>query len=156
MAEKQPLRRRVTPHFPFTLEIEEADGSKTLVSFRLAFGLNALTQFEEVTGLSFLTDLTPIFDTPNVKTITALFWVALIENHPEYDSFDGLQAVRSMIDFGSLKKVLVACIDAFILNTPKEQQERMKKVADAKRRALLGVATEDGAAPETQNTAPLA
>jgi hypothetical protein len=124
---KTPLRRRVTPSVPFTLQVEDAGGEKFTIGFQLAFDMNAFALVEEEIGLSMLTDIGEIFDNPTVKTITALLWAGIQEHHSEFEGKNGLRAVRNLVTFGQAKAVLTACVEAFLTQLPKEQADRLRE-----------------------------
>jgi hypothetical protein len=136
MPEKSAIRRRIVPSVPFTLSGED-EGGKFELSFRLAFDLNAFTEFEEVTGLNALSNMHAVWDAPTVGTITALFWAALLKNHAEdYAGPQGLREVRSLLTFADCKPAFKACIEAFISQLPPEKaaeiRKRQKDIAEGK------------------------
>ena len=129
---KSALRRRITPSVPFTLRVE--DGKDIFEqSFRLSFDLNAFVLFEDTVGVNLLQNLSSIFDSPSVTTLTALFWVAIQENHPEYAGEDGLQILRSNVTLSNLGDVRLACSQAFLAQLPAEQAAKIK--ADMEKQA---------------------
>lgn len=131
MSEKTPLRRRITPSVPFTLHVEDSDGSSFDQTFQLAFDLNAMAAFEEVTEINMLRNINKVLDSPSVSTLTALFWAALHVNHPEYAGHEGLSVVRSNITLGNAKAALKACVEAFLSQLPSEQVEKIRAAQKA-------------------------
>ena len=137
--EKSPLRRRITPSVPYTLSVENADGSTFEQSFKLSFDLNAITTFETVTGVSLLTNMGQILEQPSVATSTALFWVAILGNHPEWAGQEGLEILRSNITLDKLAGIRRACVDAFLTQLPKEKADAIRsKMAEAEKAAAEG------------------
>jgi hypothetical protein len=130
------LRARITPTVPFTLHVENADGSTFDSGFQIAFDCNAFTAFEEVTGINILRDLAVVFDKPNVRVLTALLWAGILLNHPQYDSPEGLRNLRANIGLANIPAIKEACTRAFLAQLPKEQSERLKKEADERAQAL--------------------
>jgi hypothetical protein len=130
---KSPLRQRITPSVPYTLDVEDLQG-KFALSFRLSYDLNAFCLVEEKLGKSMLTDLAAILDKPTVTTITVLLWAALQNNHGEYGGDDGLVAVRNLVTLPTLQPALAACVEAFLVQLPKEKQDEIRlkiKAAEA-------------------------
>lgn len=125
-----PLRRRNCPPTPFLLTIEDETGKQD-ISFQLAYDINALCLVEEVTGLSLLTDIQELFQTPNLRIATALFWAAIQKHHPDYEGLDGLRAVREMLSLSDMLPVLTKCCEAFVNQLPKEQAAKIRKAQEA-------------------------
>lgn len=134
------IRERIVPSVPFSISWEDETG-KNEVSFRVAFDLNAFTDFEEVTGLNALTDMGPVWDSPNIGTVTALLWAAIQLNHPEYVGTAGLRALRRLLTVADCKAAFKACIEAFISQLPPEKaaeiRKRQKDIAEGKEVAPL-------------------
>lgn len=131
MPDKSALRRRITPSVPFTLHVEDADGSVFEQSYLLAYDLNAMVAFEEVTGKNLFRQLGDILGDPSIANVSALLWAALLLNNPEYGEPGGLQAVRSNLTFPQLKPALEACMKAFVSQLPKDAGDQIKKNAEA-------------------------
>jgi hypothetical protein len=118
---KNALRRRITPFVPFSTMIENADGGKFEVNFKLSFDFNALALVEEKTGLNALSG--EVFSKPSARNTVVLFWAAIQENHPEYAGEEGLHAVGSLLGLGNAKDALSAVNAAFVASLPKDKQE---------------------------------
>lgn len=143
-----PLRRRLTPSVPFTLRVEDSDGSVFESSLRVAFDLNAFALYEDVTGINVLRDLGVVFDAPNVTILTALLWVGLRLYHPEYHGIQGLETLRANITLANVKDVKAACTTAFLAQLPKEQADKLRKQAEeAAAAAKAGVPAPNAQSP---------
>jgi len=127
MAEKSALRRRICPSVPFTLHVEDADGSSFDQSFRLAYDLNSMAAFDEITGKNLFRDLGTILDDPSIANVSALLWAALLLNNPEYAGRAGLEVVRANLSLTQLKPALEACCEAFVSQLPKETADALRK-----------------------------
>jgi hypothetical protein len=136
MSERPTLRRRITPSVPFTLTVEDTDGSKFSSSLRVAFDCNAFVAFEQETGINILRDLGVVFDRPNIRLLTALFWAGLQLNHPEYEGAEGLDVLRANIGLSNIKDIKEVCTKAFLLQLPKEQAARLEQEAAEKLKAV--------------------
>lgn len=131
MSEKTALRRRVTPSVPFTFEVEDANGDKFEQSFRLAYDLNAIALFEEVTGHNLLREIDVLFKNPSVTTITAMVWAGLQPYHADdFGSVEGLQIVRANLTLPQLTGALSKCIEAFLSQLPKEKADAIRKASE--------------------------
>lgn len=124
---KSNLRRRITPFVPFSTLVENADGGKFELNFKLSFNFNAMALVEEQTGLSMLTG--EIFSKPSAKHTTVLLWAAIQENHPEYAGQDGLETIGSILTLTSAKDALNAIQKAFVASLPKDKAEQLEKAA---------------------------
>jgi hypothetical protein len=131
MAKQHPhaaLRRRLVPSAPLMLTLAEDGGSTVTHAFRLSFDFNALARVEELTGLNVLSG--EIWAHLNPKTLGALFWGAILANHPEYNCEEGLEIVRSFMDAGNADQIAMAILDAFILSLPADKQAPMLKLKE--------------------------
>lgn len=120
-----PVRRRITPSVPFTLRVENQDGSSFELSLRLAFDFNALALVEEETGINALNG--EAFQKQNATVLSALLWAALQKHHPEYAGREGLEVVRTWLDLGNVTAVLDALTEAFLATMPKEKADILRK-----------------------------
>ncbi len=121
---KSNLRRRITPSVPFSTSVENADGGKFELNLRLSFNFNAMALVEEKTGMSMLTG--EVFQHPSAKNTTVLLWAALLENHPEYEGDEGLDAVGTYLNLTNAKDALAAIQAAFVASLPKSTAEQIK------------------------------
>lgn len=146
---KTALRKRIVPSVPLVLELEDADGAKFIRSFSLSFGMRAIAEIEERTGLSVLRG--EIWKKLNAKTIAVMFWAAALESHPEFDTGDdtGLQAIFSYLDVANIGMVGDKLWESFFASLPARRQEEI--LANAKRDGAQGdapdptkAAAEDG------------
>ena len=119
-----PLRRRIAPSVPYTLNVENDGGDKFSLSFRLAYDLNALSLAEETLSrqlgreINIFAEIAKCLDIPSIRTTSILFWAAVGLNHPEWRGEDGLEALRSCVTIKDLKDVASVCAEAFILQLP--------------------------------------
>ena len=125
---KNALRRRITPFVPFSTMIEDADGGKFEVHFKLSFDFNALALIEEKTGLSALTG--EVFSVPTARNTIVLLWAAIQENHPEYAGEEGLQVIGSLLSLGNAKEALQAVQAAFLASLPKDRADALKNATN--------------------------
>lgn len=125
---KTELQEIISPSVPFVLHRENSNGDITDSSFRLSLDLNGLCLIESTTGKSMLTDLGAFVDSATVTNITVMFWAALQENHPEFIGKEGLRAARKLLTTKNLGDVREACIDAFLIQLPKEDADRIRKI----------------------------
>jgi len=125
-----PLKKRIVKALPFTLDL----GDFGKFDFQLCYDFNSAAALQEKTiskqtpaGIKLQELMTwthvsePIF-------ISALFWAGIINRHPEYNSDDGLEIIRSYMDEGKLDEITKACWDAYLLNIPKEKREFMEEL----------------------------
>jgi len=146
---KSAMRRRISPSVPFTLTFEDESG-KASFSFKLAYNFNSLSLVEDKLGISMLTDIGNIIDTPTVKNVSVLLWAALQENHADqYEGDEGLELIRQNLTVAQTKEALNACSAAYVKQLPPEQQARIERIVKAK---------EEGseAPPLSQSPAPVA
>lgn len=134
------LKRRLTPSFPFTLEVETEAGIERL-SLRLCFDFNALSLVEERTGWSLLTGA--IFSHLNASTTLTMFWASVLAYQPEYAVEGGREVLGSMITHKNAQPVADAVEACFVASLPPDQQARIAKAKEeamakleAKRKAL--------------------
>lgn len=123
---KSALRERITPVVHFVLEVEDADGGKFEQHFKIAYDLNAMALFEEVTGANMFRDIGRILSDRSISTCTALFWSGIQLHHPEYAGSNGLRIVRSNLTYPTIAPVMLACVEAFMSQLPKETVDRLK------------------------------
>lgn len=144
------MKRRIVRALPFTLDV--AGVGK--LEFQLSYDFNAAAALQEKTtckahpaGIK-LQELATWKFVNEPIVISALFWAGVILRHPEYNSDEGLEIIRSYIDEGQqLDAVIKACWDAYLLNVPKEKREFMEEL---KKQAEAGLAAPNGQTPATQ------
>ena len=139
---KTPLQRMIRPSVPVTLEFSGGEKSKT---FRLSFDFNALARIEEQTGLDML-NVFGIWTKMSATVLSAMFWAAALAHHPEYDSPEGLVAMRSYLDHDNAERTVEALWQAYLLFLPEDKAAALRKArADALKKAQEG---------ETENPPP--
>jgi hypothetical protein len=139
------LKLRLTPNYPFTLEVE-GDAGREMLSFRLCYDFNALALIEEKTGWSLLTGA--IFNHLTAGITLTMFWAGVLAYHPEYATDAGRQVLGSMITHRNAAVVSDAVSEAFIKSLPDDQQARIRDAAEAARKAVEAKARgEELAAP---------
>ena len=151
--EVTPLRKRIVKALPFTLDV--ADDGK--VNFLLSYDFNAAAAFQEKTvskqhpeGLK-LQELSTWKHVTEPIAISALFWAGIILRHPEYNSDQGLEIIRSNMDEAELDAIIKACWDAYLLNVPKEKREFMEEL---KKNAEAGIKKPNPQSPAAQEPPP--
>lgn len=122
MPEKKPVAvlRRVARCVPVTLEF---DGSKH--TFQLSFDFNTLARIEEKTKIRMM-NIFSVWIDMSASVLGVMFWAAAAGNHPEFDSDQGLVAMRSYLDVANVDAVADALWGAYMLFLPKEKRERMQ------------------------------
>jgi hypothetical protein len=141
--QKSALRRRITPSVPFTLKVEDADGSKFELNFKLSYDFNAMALVEEKTGLSMMSG--EVFANPSAKKTTVLLWAGIQANNPDYAGDEGLDAIGTLLNISTAAEALLAITEAFFAALPKEK-------ADAIRASIKG----ETPAPADPTNAPSA
>ena len=123
---KQPIERKLYPSYAVTLQVEDGEP----VSFNMTFNFDALIRVEEKTGLQLL-DKNIIAEMMSLRVMSAAFWGAVCENHPEYDSDTGLLALRSLLnDTDNLAKVEKALWESYLLCLPRKRREQIIKARE--------------------------
>lgn len=144
------FRQRIAPFVPFTLTYEEEGGGTREISFKISFDLNAMALVEETTGLSMITDLGKVFEEPTISNVTAMFWAGIQKYNSDYAGVEGLKAIRSLLDYSNVRPIFRKCIEAFILQLPKEKREQYQKALDSEASAS-GVQNENPTQPGPNN-----
>jgi len=126
---KDALRRRIAPSVPLTLELTDDNGEKFTRSFHLSFDFNAMTLVQEQTRLSMLNG--EIWNNLNEKTLSIMFYAAVLARHPEYAVEDGLEVIRSYMDTTNTDAITNALNDAFLLQLPPERREKIERAQKA-------------------------
>ncbi len=129
---KSPLRRRISPSTPFILEYTNFDGSKVSESFKLSYNFKSMSLVEEQLGISMLTSVGEIIDNPTARNASVLLWGAVQEYQPEYSTEEGLEVICQNLTVATVRKAMSACFDAYVLQLPEEQQERVRKIKAAR------------------------
>ena len=123
MPEKSEFRLRVTPPYPFVLEIEDASGKFTM-AFNLCYTLNAFCLFERVTEHNFLKEMGEILGVPSVSHITVLLWAGATD--PKNPDYDLLGAIRENLTLADLPKVKDAIIKALLSQLSPEAKAKLE------------------------------
>src|SRR6185437_15125572 len=84
------------------------DGEEQDRTFHLVLDMNALCRFEEKTGLSSL-DKSIWKMNCNLST---MLWAGVLAHHPEFDSPEGLDAIRSYMT-GRVRAVITAINEGY-------------------------------------------
>lgn len=130
MQSNSPLRRRIAPSYPLTLELKDDGGQSFKRDFRLCFDFNVCATIEEKIGVNVLDpkDFLPKLRSPRV--ISTCFWASLLPHHPEYDDADGLIVIRSYMDESSLQQIADALWEAYLLYCPEKKREVLRQLAE--------------------------
>jgi hypothetical protein len=128
-----PIKKRIAPSVPLTLELTDDGGATFVRNFRLSFDFNAFARIEEKTGLRMLG--IAVWTQLSAKVLGAMLWAAVLAHHEEYDTIDGqgqptedgLQVIRSYIDLSNADKIAEALWQAYLLNLPKDKAEMLRK-----------------------------
>jgi|SRR5579864_59290 len=124
MTKKKPaIERRISPSVGVELDI---DGKP--VTLNLSFTLNALARIEERTGLKLVGNIFTLWsEMTSAKVFGTTFWSAVVENHPEYDSIDGYNALASHLDGENVDRAGKALAEAYPLFLSKSQAELFRR-----------------------------
>ena len=126
MQKKQPIERKIYPSYPVTVDLED-DKQET---FNLTFNFDAIIRVEQKTGLKLL-DKSILAEMMSLTVLSAAFWGAVCENHPEYESDEGLRTLRSILnDPDNLAKVSEAIWESYILCLPKKLREALNRLRE--------------------------
>jgi hypothetical protein len=133
MTTRKALVSRIAPSVPFTLEWENADGSKQSLGVRLAYDLNALAIIEEKLGLSPTVDVEEIFfSKPTVKCAQVLLYAALQLNHEDdFPGEDGYKAVGSVLTLQTMGAAKDACWEAYLGQLKPEAAQKFRDALKA-------------------------
>jgi len=148
------IKRRIAPSVPLTLMLE-SDGTSglTKLDFRLCFDMNAAAAIQEQTRL-LLTDTLIWKHIAEPIVLGAMFWAALLANHPEYRSVDGLEIARSYVQENNAQEIIEALWKAYLDFVPQDKRELLiKKRAEEDERKKLLAAGEETENPSNQTTA---
>lgn len=137
---KLPLARRVRPSIPITLELDRGEN----ITFQLSFDFNAIVRIEEKTGLRMLNVYAP-WAGLSATVLSVMLWAAMLANHPEYDSAEGLAIVRSFLDPDNADRAIKALWDAYLAYLPERQAKVMRQMREEAEKA------ENPPAPATEN-----
>jgi hypothetical protein len=130
---KGALRRRIVPSVPLTLELTDDSGSTFSRSFRLSYDFNAFALINERTGLSVLGG--NIWTKLDERVLGVMLWAAVLANHEEYASEEGLGVIRSYMDSGNADLIMEKVFDAYCVSLPADKRDLLQK---AKERLLRG------------------
>ena len=120
-----PLKRRIAPSVPLSLKITNEDGSTFTVDFQLRFDFNVLARIEEKTGQKMLSGM-DIWSKMSATLLSAMLWSAAIPSSPEYDSDEGLEAIRSYLNNETADQASNALWEAYLLFLPKKEAELVR------------------------------
>lgn len=120
---KSPLQRRIAPSVPVVLEFPDEPKQ---IAFRLSFDMNTTVRIEEKTGLNML-GVTALWTNLSTKALRAAFWAAMIPNHPEYDSDEGLAAIGSLLVGENGDRAADAVWKAYLLFLPESQAKFLEQ-----------------------------
>jgi hypothetical protein len=141
MSTKPEIVRALAPVVPFTLEIPSERGGTRSLSFRLSYNFNAYALIEKYTrgsnqepGLDMLKGLR-IWATLNATNLQIIFWAALRQEHPQYASDDGLDAVGTLLNLSNSAAASDACFEAWILTLEEERRVAIRKLIENRREA---------------------
>jgi len=126
-AKISPLKKRIAPATPVTLDLQDATGPSYKLRFNLCFDYNAAAAVQEHTGLK-LTDASVWKHIDEPIFASVLFWAAILAHHPEYNSDEGLEAIRSYMDEKNSEVIVKGCWDAYVAYLPKDKREYMEKL----------------------------
>jgi hypothetical protein len=131
------LRRRIAPSVPLLIEYTDEQGSFSH-AYRVSFNLNVLAEISEKTGLSALTG--DIFIKLSARVLRVMLWAALLPQHPEFDSEEGLEVVGSMLDGDNQFRALTALWEAYLLYLPADQAAAMRRERERAEKEARGEA----------------
>ena len=132
MNQKSPLRRRIVKPVPLSLTYDDGNGGSFTEHYRLAFDLNSMALFEEETGMNMFKEIGTVLSTASVTVITALLWAGLQMYHSDYAGHEGLEVIRANVVLPQFGAIMEACMEAFLEQLPKDQQEKIRAAANAR------------------------
>lgn len=145
------IRKRLTPGYPFALEVELDGGDKQTIGLRLNYDMNSACLVEDRTGFPGLSG--KIFNSLTAVNVTILLWAMVQANHPEYAGDEGLAEIRSLLTLRNSAAVSDAVQECFIRNLPDDRQVIIRKaIADAAEAAKKKAAGEPGGASPLEET----
>jgi hypothetical protein len=123
---KRPIERKIYPSYSITLDLD--DGKKA--TFDMTFNFDAIIRVEEKTGLKLL-EKSILAELLSLRVLSAAFWGSVCENHPEYESDEGLRSLRSLLnDPENLAKVSEALWESYLLCLPKKRREALLRLRE--------------------------
>jgi len=153
------LRRRIAPAIQVTLELQDEGGSPYKASFQVSYDFNAAAAIQEHTvskahpeGLK-LTDASVWSHASEPIFFSVMFWAGIIARHPEYNSDEGLEVIRSYMDERNSDLIIGACWDAYLLGLTPEKRKFMEKLKDDAEKKLRGE-TVDPTSPAAKEATP--
>jgi hypothetical protein len=144
---KAALRRRINPCVELTLET----GEGRTEAFKLSFNYNAFALIEDEVGSSPL-DGPSFWLSMTAKKLRATLWAAVILNHPEYDSREGLLVIGSYMDPSNTDQIATALFDAYVAGLSKENQEKLrqaKRLAEEEERTGRPIEAQPSPGPDS-------
>jgi hypothetical protein len=148
MAKDTPLRKRLTPSVPYTIEFNDEKGGY-VEKVQLAFDLNAIAAIEEATGVNILNNWLYIYKL-DATNFSLFFWAALLPYQPKYNSKEGLEAVRSYFDLSNWEPAGEKVWEAYKLCLDPIRKQAVEEALTAATKAI-----ETGVVPEESGKAPL-
>lgn len=124
-----PLRKRLAPAVPLTLNLEDDDGGKFSRSFKLCFDFGAGVAIRDKTGLN-LRDFAIWKESERPDVLSVMLWAAILRHQPEYDSEEGLEVIESYLDDGNFDQVSEALWQAYLKYVSKEKREFLTKMRE--------------------------
>src|SRR5262249_33476256 len=110
--------------------------------FNLTFNFDAIIRIEQKTGMKLL-DKSILSEMLSLTVLSAAFWGSVCENHPEYESDEGLRNLRSLLNNpANLARVTDALFESYLLSLPEQRRKAMVRARDEfekKRREEAGV-----------------
>jgi hypothetical protein len=124
-----PLRRRIAPSVPLNLTIVNEDGSTFAVSLQVRFDFNVLARIEEKTGLKMLSGM-DMWAKLSASVLSIMLWSAAIPSNPDYDSPEGLEAIRSYLNKETADQAANALWEAYLLFLPKKEADLVREMKE--------------------------
>jgi len=117
---------------PLWLNIVDADGSTFPVNLQIRFDFNVLARIEEKTGLKMLSGMA-MWSQLSASVLSVMLWAAAIPSNPEYDSPEGLEAIRSYLNKETADQAATALWEAYLLFLPKKDADLVREAQKAEK-----------------------
>lgn len=125
------LRRRIAPSVALKLDLKDDSGENFTRNLRLSFDCNAMAMVQEETGWSMMSG--QIWDHLDEKTLSIMLHAAVLALQPEYGVENGLEVLRSYMDFSNAEQIAEALNEAFLIQLPAEKADEIRKKQKAAR-----------------------